>query len=440
MFEIVNIFYIFFTFVILFSFPFNKFTTNQIIKIRNLNFFDYQCLNLIFFCYVMLILSFLNLNLKLIYYIYLLLSLLFVLLQNLKNLNFTKINSKESYFFFFLITISIFFYIAHNIRLEWDGHHWLEKVVFFYNENKIENYFKLKGHPEYPHLGTYIWALFWKNSFVNYEYVGRLFVIYLFTVSVFSLVNNLNTKLENIKTLLILFIILIGFEPFLLGGYQEYYLFSILIISSRLIFLLDFKNLNHNLLILIILSFGLLLWFKDEGIFYFLMFSILLILNIKTFIKIKLFYCILIFSILLSSVFAQKILMGNYALPSGASNATFIEIRNLFQNPELIISKCLKIFEHLLIAFLKYLSWILILFSSICILFTKKFNDQSKYLFHCFILNFLFLFCSFMTFSMVSIDFVLRNALDRLLFQTSGLYIILFIYLLNDLRIFKNRI
>ena len=109
MFEIVNIFYIFFTFVILFSFPFNKFTTNQIIKIKNLNFFDYQCLNLIFFCYVMLILSFLNLNLKLIYYTYLLLSLLFVLLQNLKNLNFTKINSKESYFFFFLITISIFF-------------------------------------------------------------------------------------------------------------------------------------------------------------------------------------------------------------------------------------------------------------------------------------------------------------------------------------------
>ena len=168
------------------------------------------------------------------------------------------------------------------------------------------------------------------------------------------------------------------------------------------------------------------------------MFSILLILNIKTFIKIKLFYCILIFSILLISVFAQKILMGNYELPSGASNATFIEIRNLIQNPELIIFKGLKIFEHLLIAFLKYLSWILILFSSICILFTKKFNYQSKYLFHCLILNFLFLFCSFMTFSMVSIDFVLRNALDRLLFQTSGLYIILFIYLLNSLRIFKK--
>ena len=110
MFEIVNIFFIFFTFVILFSFPFNKFTTNQIIKVKNLNFFDYQCINIIFFCYVMLILSFLNLNLKLIYYIYLLLSLLFVLLQNLKNLNFNKINKGKLFFLFLNHYFNFFLY------------------------------------------------------------------------------------------------------------------------------------------------------------------------------------------------------------------------------------------------------------------------------------------------------------------------------------------
>ena len=433
--EILNIIYFFLIFILIFSFPFNELTISHIIKLKklNLNFFDFQSLNIIFFCYIMLMISFFNLDLKFVYYFYLLISLFFLLKFNIKIINLKKIESKKYIFFFSVITISIFFYIAHNLKLEWDGHHWLEKVVFFYNENKIENFYKLKIHPEYPHLGSYIWALFWKNSFINHEYVGRLFFIYFYIVSIFSLTNFLDKELEKFKILIILFLIIITFEPYLFGGYQDYLLFSILVIASRLIFILDFKKINFQLLSLIILSLGLLMWFKDEGLFYFLIFSLLLITNIKSNINYKLMYFLVIFSILLFNYLIQKYLMGVYELPSGTAEESFIEIKKIIFNFELFFVKSYKILLHMMIASIKYLSWILIAFSVLLFFYKKKLNDKIIFLTQCLIFNLLFLYTSFMTFR--AIDYMLTVALDRLLFQTSGFYLILFILVLNKMKL-----
>ncbi len=435
MLEIFNIIYFFLIFILIFSFPFNELTISHIIKLKklNLNFFDFQSLNIIFFCYIMLMISFFNLDLKFVYYFYLLISLFFLLKFNIKIINLKKIESKKYIFFFSVITISIFFYIAHNLKLEWDGHHWLEKVVFFYNENKIENFYKLKIHPEYPHLGSYIWALFWKNSFINHEYVGRLFFIYFYIVSIFSLTNFLDKELEKFKILIILFLIIITFEPYLFGGYQDYLLFSILVIASRLIFILDFKKINFQLLSLIILSLGLLMWFKDEGLFYFLIFSLLLITNIKSNINYKLMYFLVIFSILLFNYLIQKYLMGVYELPSGTAEESFIEIKKIIFNFELFFVKSYKILLHMMIASIKYLSWILIAFSVLLFFYKKKLNDKIIFLTQCLIFNLLFLYTSFMTFR--AIDYMLTVALDRLLFQTSGFYLILFILVLNKMKL-----
>ena len=435
MLEIFNIIYFFLIFILIFSFPFNELTISHIIKLKklNLNFFDFQSLNIIFFCYIMLMISFFNLDLKFVYYFYLLISLFFLLKFNIKIINLKKIESKKYIFFFSVITISIFFYIAHNLKLEWDGHHWLEKVVFFYNENKIENFYKLKIHPEYPHLGSYIWALFWKNSFINHEYVGRLFFIYFYIVSIFSLTNFLDKELEKFKILIILFLIIITFEPYLFGGYQDYLLFSILVIASRLIFILDFKKINFQLLSLIILSLGLLMWFKDEGLFYFLIFSLLLIINIKSNINYKLMYFLVIFSILLFNYLIQKYLMGVYELPSGTAEESFIEIKKIIFNFELFFVKSYKILLHMMIASIKYLSWILIAFSVLLFFYKKKLNDKIIFLTQCLIFNLLFLYTSFMTFR--AIDYMLTVALDRLLFQTSGFYLILFILVLNKMKL-----
>ena len=67
-----------------------------------------------------------------------------------------------------------------------------------------------------------------------------------------------------------------------------------------------------------------------------------------------------------------------------------------------------------------------------------KFEKKIKYFLICLILNFSFIFAIFLTFP--NLDFMLRLALDRLLFQTSGLYLILVVTLMNNLRLFKNNL
>ena len=217
------------------------------------------------------------------------------------------------------------------------------------------------------------------------------------------------------------------------GGYQDYLLFSILVIASRLIFILDFKKINFQLLSLIILSLGLLMWFKDEGLFYFLIFSLLLIINIKSNINYKLMYFLVIFSILLFNYLIQKYLMGVYELPSGTAEESFIEIKKIIFNFELFFVKSYKILLHMMIASIKYLSWILIAFSVLLFFYKKKLNDKIIFLTQCLIFNLLFLYTSFMTFR--AIDYMLTVALDRLLFQTSGFYLILFILVLNKMKL-----
>ena len=78
------------------------------------------------------------------------------------------------------------------------------KSSFFYNENKIENFYKLKSHPEYPHLGAYIWALFWKIHLSTMN--NRSIILYIFFHSfIFSLSNYLDKKLEKYKIFIIIF-------------------------------------------------------------------------------------------------------------------------------------------------------------------------------------------------------------------------------------------
>ncbi len=431
MLEILNIFYFFLIFILIFSIPFNKFTLNHVIKIKGLkfNFFDYQSLNIIFFCYIILFISFFDLNLKFVFYLYILVSFVLVSINFLKNTKIKKNWNIKNFLFFFLITISIFFYVAHNLKLEWDGHHWLEKVNFFYNENKIENFYTLKYHPEYPHLGSYIWAFFWKNSLVNYEYTGRLFCIYFYTISVFSLMNCMDDKLKKFRILFIIFIVVITFDPYLFSGYQDYFLFSILVVASRLLYFLDFNQINQKLLMLIILSLGLLMWFKDEGLVYFLIFSILLILNIKINLNLKLFYYVSILLIIIFNFIIQIYLLGIYEVQAGTTSNSLKEINILLSNFDTIFIKSYKIVSHSIIASIKYLSWVLIFFSIFLISYEKKIDDKLKYLIQCLVFNLLFLYGAFMTFG--AIDHMLSLALDRLFFQISGFYLIIFLLLIN---------
>ena len=186
MIEIANILLQIFTFLVIFSFPFNEKILNRTIKLKsvNLGLIDAHVFNIIIFLYISLIVSFLNIDLKLFFKIYFTISLIFIL-TNFKSLYYEiKRSDFIKFAFFFLITISIFIFIAQNIKLEWDGHVWISKALIFFNNEEIT---KLNETlvPDYPHLGSYLWAFFWSNSFLELEYAGRFFYIYVYVLSSF---------------------------------------------------------------------------------------------------------------------------------------------------------------------------------------------------------------------------------------------------------------
>ncbi len=427
----------FFIFFIIFSFPFTPKILNDKLNIKQVNFnlIDAHSINLIFFIYCCLIFSLLNIDLKFFFRFYFLISIIFIFF-NLKksNLNFDK-NNILFFLVFFLLIISIFFSIAQNLKLEWDGHHWLEKVLIFYNDNEIEALKNVRVHSYYPHLGSYIWAFFWKNSFLELEYFGRYFYVYFYIVAVFLFFNSFNFKNKINKLFVILFFILITYEPYLFAGYQEYLIFSSLIFASRYISLIDFKNsANFKLIFLIFLILYTVCWFKDEGIIYFLIFSTILIifLNISNLSKLSLIFCII--GLLIIQYLLQKYLIGIYDFPQK------ISISNVLSdliNIKILFTKLLKIFMHCLIAFIKYPLWLII---CICILIQlfliNKKDTLSKYFLVCLFFNFAFIVSIFFTFK--SFDFMLKVSLDRLLFQTSGFYITLIMLSFKNIKLLSK--
>ena len=162
MIEILSILLQFLVFLVFFTFPFNASFLNKKLnlKVGTLNQIDAHCLNIVFFLYVSLYSSLFNLNNNYLFITYLFFSIL-CLLINFKSY-FNNLSEKNilTFILFFLIVVSIFFSIANNLKLEWDGHTWLEKVNIFKNNENI-SYLKDTLHSNYPHLGSFIWAFFW---------------------------------------------------------------------------------------------------------------------------------------------------------------------------------------------------------------------------------------------------------------------------------------
>ena len=429
MIEIANILLQIFTFLVIFSFPFNEKILNRTIKLKsvNLGLIDAHVFNIIIFLYISLIVSFLNIDLKLFFKIYFTISLIFIL-TNFKSLYYEiKRSDFIKFAFFFLITISIFIFIAQNIKLEWDGHVWISKALIFFNNEEIT---KLNEtlHPDYPHLGSYLWAFFWSNSFLELEYAGRFFYIYVYVLSSFLIFKTLEINNIYIKILLILFFIILTFEPYYFAGYQEYLIFSLLIIASRYIYIFNLSD-RKNIKLILFTFFILFIncWFKNEGKIYFIIFSISLIYlsNIDYYKK------LLLTLLIISLAFTQYILQ-KYSIDIAITSETNFII-NFFQNfndIELLLVKFFKILLNMAIAFIKHPLWIIIFLSIfIQIFFLRKVSPNMKYFLICLFLNLIIILGIYM--GMKNIDFVLRVSLDRVLFQTSGFYFILFLNILN---------
>jgi len=260
MIEIINIFFLIFSMIWIYSFPLLQSNLKNNSVINKFTPLEKISVNLSIFLNFFLILSFYKVNFQYIFIILLILPLINffflkkkIILQDLIIL----------LFFSFVLSISI----SSNLKLEWDGAAiWIYKTVNFFSGNNFNNLSEIPGAITYPHLGSYIWAFFWKNSFVNAEYSGRIFYIFCFCLSILLIVGLLKNKLLN-KILLISATLIISLDYYLFAGYQEYLVFSTLIFIFYFYFKYFYRK-EKIFLVPIILFINSILWIKNEASFF----------------------------------------------------------------------------------------------------------------------------------------------------------------------------
>lgn len=436
--EILNIILQFFIFLLIFSFPFCIYK-NKIFLLPNSFLLEGIYLkiglNLLTHLFAILFISFLNIKLNTYFYLVISLSIIsnFIFLISKDKFEITT-NKSIIFVFFILVNIGLFLKISIDLKLEWDAlNHWFPKTLLFFEEIKISN-LKDLGFSQYPHLGPFVWAFFWKNSFLQYEYFGRLFYVFFYVTSLFSILENSFEKNNLFKIIIIFLLTILTYDLFLFGGYQEYLIFSLLLILSKCFFEIRFNSNNSAKNIFfyfyIITIFHVLIWFKDEGIFYYIFIFITFIYfsNLKNKNLLSLFCIFYIFL----QYFLQKFLIGSYGFQAQIIHEGLID--NF--NPKIFINKFLFITKYILISSLKYKLWIINLFSLIVLyFFYKDIFLKLKLWVYIFFINIIFIYAIYFQTPYYS-EFLLRVTLDRVMFHTSGFYIIFTIAVLD--RIFTS--
>jgi hypothetical protein len=414
------------------NFPLNFYTLEKKYSKFKLTFSDSLLINLVINCNFLLLLSFFKINLNFIFIIVMTTSLFFMF-KNYKSY-FWLFNKNVSTFFIFIITLyAISILIAKNGYLEWDGLHWIYKAHVFFQGGEYEN---LRGLPMdyYPHLGSYLWAFFWKNSYLQYEYLGRIFFPFIFLISIFSLIPKLSKKFTEIEKLIIVFVLgFLATNFFLFGGYQEYLIFFTFFCYSR--FMLNFsenKNSYINSYIpefLIICTSNILLWTKQEGFFYYIIINIIFLLHGKRNLINKFLYFFISLFFIMVFVYIK-----NYYFGSVVFNEKIIndELMNNLSFVHLM-GKILLISKYFLISFAKYPIWIIIFVSIFVLKSYSNFLDKTKFVYTFLFLSFSLVYSVYLQ-TTLDIAWLLPLTLNRLVFALSGFFIFLPILMLNKIK------
>ena len=395
---------------------------NKKITINSLGFFGKTSMNLILILNIFLMLSFINIDLKILYFIF------FVI--NFSIFIFNKINSIYKLNSYFLLLIFLTFLIsidlANNLYLGWDAKFfWYLKSLNFYENQSFEN---LKNIPafDYPHLGSYLWQLFWKYPFNVYEYHGRIFYVFLYTFSIFLLFENLEINALK-KIMLILITILITYSYNInFSGNQEILVFSLIIIATKYSFYLFYneKKINRFEIILVILgASNLLAWIKNEALFFalILIFSLLLTAKLKNNEKVIFILGSLLIIIFKSLIFWKfQTVLSSFEFQNTFGEINFINILNK-----------IKIIIFYLTVYIIQIPSYLILAPIIFFIFLNfKIDNVKLYIFYFALFNFLFIIIAFL-FAMQDVEWQARVGMKRVLFQTSGFYLISLLYLIK---------
>jgi hypothetical protein len=422
MIEIINIIYLIAGLTLIFLSP-----TFLVCKFGNkygLNFFEIYSINIILILNIFLIFSFFTFNLNYIFFLFLIIGII-----NISYL-YKKYNFNKNYLFLIFL-LFVFIYsinIASNLRLEWDAAvNWIFKTKNFYEGFNFSNLKNVEGSLlGYPHLGTYGWALIWKNSFIDFEYTGRIFYIFIYLSSIFLLISKYYFNF--LFNLIVSFVIIkLTFDLALFSGYQEPLMFPLVIF----IFLLIYKLYNSNQLnffhLICIFNANLILWIKNEGIIFIILFLIILFIKKEIKIKTKIFLFFSIITLVLIKFYVfnthfNENLVGWIGYKFITFDQSF-SLENLKKLPLLFYQTTVVFFKYPI-----YLIFILLIFY--LFLTNKKKHIEASYIL-------LFLFSCLVTTAIYYFTddprwyFHASVTIDRLLYQASGVYLIFIMYIFN---------
>ena len=348
------------------------------------------------------------------------------------NIIYFKIKNNFLYFKKFSIFLLIFyifsFYIISNPDLGWDGKfHWYKRALNFFQNMGFENLSTLPKY-EYPHLGSFIWALFWKAVPIAHEYFGRLFFLFLYLISIFSIVDLIKDKSFKYFLFISLSIICFNLNHFL--GNQDILVFSLLLILSRYLYLI-FEREQENLFNFMMFIFinNIIFWIKYESIIY-LLTSYLVVIFFKLFKKNYKYLYLIFLGFVLSLMFKFLI----YKHFQVNLNASFqfsgdYDLNSLFDF-KIIIYKLFFIFKYYLISLFKN-PIMIISFLTIIILFIKNVKLSKENLIIYALLN----LSTFFIFFIIQSDFEwhVTNGIDRYMLQYSGFSILFIIIFVNKI-------
>ena len=377
----------------------------------------------IIFINVLLVFSLLNISLN-----YLIISLIvFSLILILKKKGKFKINFNLKNFLIFIYIFIISIILVYDLQLGWDAKFfWFLKTINFYQDNSLLNLEKIPA-TDYPHLGSYIWSFFWRFPFGSYEYLGRIFYVFLYIISIFYFCEIFKSN-ETYKLILSSLVILTTFDIELFNGNQEIIIFSLMLIAAKLSYELvskKIKNPNSHIIFLL-LSFNAALWIKNEGLFLlgFILFIILFFGNLN-FKQKKLVVLVSVF--LISTRFIILYFL-NPELESFEFEKTFSY--SFFENLYLNI-KTISFYS-----IVYSLSLPLIMLSLLILLlniYLFKIDKIQLFIIFYLLLNVLFIFAAFML-SMENVEWQVRVGLKRVMFESSGFYLLTIVYLFNKVK------
>ena len=324
----------------------------NILNIKQQSIIERISIGAIINIFILLLLSFIsqsNFNFIFIILIIIFCSNLFFLIT--ENWKFKLLNKKLIFLLLFVLVFS--FDLAINLKLGWDAQNfWIFKTLNFIQGHDIYN---LKNLPryDYPHLGSFIWAIYTKISFLEHEYLGRIFYIFFFCVSIFSVAELLN--LDNAKKIIFSSILIIfTYNVLLFNGYQEILIFSIFTLFSKYFYLTTKKNISKNYLnfywIIIFLLFLSSIWIKNDVIYFsfVLLISILCVPKKSYSFRLKIFFSFFLIIFLRFLIFKEI----------GLDNSLHSQYLNNF----LIFDRIFLIIKYLFFGLLSNITYLISIF------------------------------------------------------------------------------